>query len=218
MKLFPIPSTAQNAAVGAASAAIGNGAMAIGEMWQLVTTTPSYFKQGTQQRITCVAKANLVDGETVTIEVFSQKTSREMSDPYTAKSAVKVYELDVNGTGVTAGNVQVNVSADVTNINVAARLAAAITANNPELTVVDNLNGTLDVYAPSRQMSITEQVANAGFTVADQALTAAAAVGNMILAPSLPYLVDGAFGKQAAIIRVAADGNATLTRVTVENG
>ena len=66
MKIVPIPSTAQNAVVGAASVAIGNGAMALNETWQLVSTTAAYFKQGTQQRITCPVKANLVDGETVT--------------------------------------------------------------------------------------------------------------------------------------------------------
>lgn len=218
MKLIPIPSTAQNAAVGVGSAAIGNGAMAVGEFWQLVTTTPSYFKQGTQQRITCVAKANLADGDTVTIKVYPQLSSREQTDPYLAQPTTKVYEFDVPGDGVAAGNQQVNVSADVTNIQVAARLATALGVGNPELTVTNNGDGTLDVYAPSRQMVITEQVANAGFTVADQALTASNAAGNMIAAPSLPYIIDGAFGKQAAIIRVAADGNATLTRVKLEDG
>jgi hypothetical protein len=130
----------------------------------------------------------------------------------------KVYEFDVNGTGVATGNVQVNVSTDTTNLDVATRLTTALGVGNPELTVVNNGNGTIDVYAPSRQMVITEQVANAGFTIADQALTAAAAVGNMIVAPSTRYTIDGAFGKQAAIIQVAAGGFATLTRFKFEDG
>lgn len=218
MKAYPIPSTAQNAAVGVASAAIGGGALAIGDVLQLVSTTAAYFKQGTQQRITCLAKANLVDGETITVTVYPQLSTREQLDPYAAKPVTKVYEIDVTGNGVAAGNIAVDVSGSATAILIAGVLRAAILANNPELSVIDNGDGTLDVYAPSRQMVITEQVANAGFTIADLALTASNANGNMIVAPNLPYLIDGAFGKQAAIIRVAADGNATLTKLKLEDG
>jgi hypothetical protein len=61
--------------------------------------------------ITCPAKASFVDGETLTI-----------SDGTTAY----VFEFDVAGDGVGAGNVQVNISTDTSANAVAARLITAI--------------------------------------------------------------------------------------------
>lgn len=110
--------------------------------------------------ITCVAKANLVDGETVTIGDGTN---------------TKVFEFDVNGTGVTAGRVQVNVSAASTAADVAALLHAAINGVTTGLLVtsVDNLDGTLDLVADvagaAGNVSITDTVANAGFSVTGMA-------------------------------------------------
>jgi hypothetical protein len=104
--------------------------------------------------ITCTAKANLIDGETVTI-----------SDGTTAY----IFEFDVNGTGVGGGNVQVNVSTDTTAIQVAARLNTAI--NGTAITVTSTAvgDGTLtlanDAYGSVGNVLITETVFDPNFLV-----------------------------------------------------
>jgi hypothetical protein len=108
--------------------------------------------------ITCIATASIVDGETVTIG--------------DGLSAPKVYEFDVNGTGVTGGRIQVNVSTDTTATQVAARLVSAIQANQPAL-IVSNSNGVISVThqlaGAIGNVTITEAVANASFVVSGMA-------------------------------------------------
>lgn len=107
--------------------------------------------------ITCVAKANLVDGETVTIG--------------DGIHASVVFEFDVNGTGVTAGRVQVNVSAATDAASVAVILAAAINAENAagRLFVtadVTDANGTIDLtheFEGNFTTSVTDTVVDGGF-------------------------------------------------------
>jgi hypothetical protein len=215
---IPIPSTSVSATVAVASAALGS-AMVRGALYQLVTSTTSHFKQGTNVRVTCATQANMADTDTLAIQVFQQKSSRELARADAAASSISTtttYEFDKAGNGVATGNVQVNISTDTTAITVAARLATALAANNPELTVTNNGDGTLDLYAPSRQMVITENVAHASFTVADQVITAAAGAGVMCIPPNTPITLDGAFGKQGAIIRDAADGKASMTLLAYE--
>lgn len=105
--------------------------------------------------ITCVAKASLADTDYVTI-----------SDGLRAPA---LYEFDVTGDGVTAGRVQVNVSAATTAADVAALLKTAIEANQPVLTVTDAGSGVLTLshklYGTIGNVTIAESVANAGFTV-----------------------------------------------------
>ncbi len=108
--------------------------------------------------ITCVTKANLVDGEYLTI-------GDGINPP-------KLYEFDgVSGAadGVTAGRIAVDVFADTTAAQVAARLRTAILANQPALSVTDNANGTLTIshLIPGAvgNVAMTENVANAGFLV-----------------------------------------------------
>lgn len=106
--------------------------------------------------ITCVAKASLVDAETVTISDGTH---------------VKIFEFDVNGTGVGVGHVEVNVSAATSAADVAAILHAAINAITTGFTVTstDNLDGTLslknDANGVLGNVTITETVVNAGFLV-----------------------------------------------------
>jgi hypothetical protein len=108
--------------------------------------------------ITCIAKANLVDGETITI-----------SDGATAY----IFEFDVAGDGVAPGHVQVNVSTDTTAIQVAARLNTAI--NGTAITVTSTAvgDGTLtlanDAYGEVANVPITESVHNSGFLVTGMA-------------------------------------------------
>ncbi len=108
--------------------------------------------------ITCVAKANLVDGEIVTI-----------SD---GTNTPTIFEFDVTGDGVTAGRTAVNVSTATTAADVAAILNTAINGITTGLTVTstDNLDGTLslenDAVGAAGNVTITETVVNAGFIVA----------------------------------------------------
>lgn len=106
--------------------------------------------------ITCVAKANLVDGETITI-----------GDGFRPPV---VYELDVAGDGVAGDSVQVDVSGATTAAEVAAIMKTAIEANQPLLTVTDNTDGTLalahQLAGVVGNVTITYTVDDAGFAVA----------------------------------------------------
>jgi len=111
--------------------------------------------------ITCVAKTNLIDGETITIGDGTQ--------------AATVFEFDVNGTGVGGTNVQVNVSTDTTAIQVAARLNTAINGVVAGLLVTSTAvgDGTLtlanNAYGSAGNVAITETVLNVGFVVTGMA-------------------------------------------------
>lgn len=106
--------------------------------------------------ITCTTKANYVDGEVMVA----------LGDGI---SPAKEYEADVSGTGVTAGRVQVNLSADITEAQVASRLRTAILAAHPSIGVTDNGDGTLTLLhqwpGAGGNVTLTEGVANAGHTV-----------------------------------------------------
>ena len=132
----------------------GGSTAAAGDVFDVVLTTNPLAAAGS---ITCVAKASLLDGQTVTISDGTNPAS--------------VFEFDVAGDGVTGPNVQVNVSTDTTAIQVAARLHAAINGVVGGLTVTstDNHDGTLtlaaDASGTTHNVAITETVANAGFLV-----------------------------------------------------
>ncbi len=105
--------------------------------------------------ITCVAKASMADTDYMTIGDGIQ--------------VAKLYEFDTAGDGVTAGRVQVNISASVTAADVAAVLKTAIEANNPAIAVTDAGSGVLNlahkIAGTLGNVTITENVANAGFLV-----------------------------------------------------
>ncbi len=117
--------------------------------------------------ITCLAKASYVDTDFMTI-----------IDEY---GLAKLFEFDTAGDGVTAGRIQVNISADTTAADVAARLVTAIVANCPWLTVLDNVDGTIDLThkrpgVAGNEVIITDDVANAGHVVVSPMASGADAV------------------------------------------
>ena len=76
------------------------------------------------------------------------------------------YEFDVSNNGVAAGSVDVGANGASTAAAVATLLATAIAANQPALTVVDNLAGQLTV-SPSRiggYLAATESIVHASGT------------------------------------------------------
>ena len=103
--------------------------------------------------ITFVAKADLIDGETFTI-----------SDGTIAK----VFEFDVAGDGVAGTNVQVNVSAVTTAIEVAGVAHTAINAAEFGVTSTNPATGTLilanDTRGSAGNVSISDTVADLDFT------------------------------------------------------
>jgi hypothetical protein len=195
--LIAAPGTSDFTAVGVAAAALGS-TMAANVVSMFVSTTNCWIKQGTTKLVTCVAKASLAEGDYVTIAIDDGLS--------------KVYEFDLAPNGVTSGRIVVDISADTTAIQVAARLRTAILANQATLTVTDNGNGTLTITAPDKIMTITESVANAGFTVANTIVPAAAAAGSMYVPANVYVHLDGKQGPQLGVIRATADGSASLTK------
>jgi hypothetical protein len=119
-------------------------------------TGGGWRRVGARALVTCIAKASLVDTDYMTI-----------ADPVFGS---KLYEMDTAGNGVTGGRVQVNVSADTTAAEVAARLRTAILANQPQVSVTVNGDTLVLFYLfagpAGNTVVVTENVANAGFTVA----------------------------------------------------
>lgn len=200
-RLFPVTNSSVVASV-TATVAAAHSALVAGTDYQFVSSTNCWIRQGSSKLLTVVAKANLIDGETVTI---------------TVNGTAVVYEFDVNGTGVTAGRVQVNVSADTTAATVAARLKTAINANQATLTVTDPLNGTLVIDLPSVNagLSISDTVADAGFTNATGTMQATAATGSMFVPAGYVVLLNGSRGGQLGVLRDSADGKSSTAPVMI---
>lgn len=143
------------ATVGSSTATITAGSYAL---WSTISFAlkPAQVLARATGTITCVAKASLVDGDYLTIG--------------DGISPLKLYEFDLTPNGVTAGRIVVDVSTDTTAAQVAARLRTAILANQPSLSVTDNADGTLSIThnwpGSGGNVAMTENVANAGFTVA----------------------------------------------------
>lgn len=195
--LIAAPGSSDFTAVGVAAAALGSS-MATGIVSMFVSSTNCWIKQGTTKLVTCVAKANLAEGDYVTIAIDDGLTV--------------AYEFDLAPNGVVAGRVVVDVSADTTAAEVAARLRTAILANQATLTVTDNVDGTLTITAPNKIMTITETVVNAGFLVANAIVPAAAAAGSMYVPANVIITLDGKQGAQLGVIRATVDGSASLTK------
>lgn len=170
-------------------------------IYEFVSTTTCWIKQGGAWLITCVTKALSADTDFMTIAIDGASSD---------------FELDKAGNGVTAGRVQVDISGATTAASVAAILRTAILATftSSNLTVTDNLDGTLTVIMVGAQIAMAEHVANAGFTVAASTALAASAGSGSQLTPALQCrLIDGKFGQTLSVIRDAADGKSSLTRV-----
>ncbi len=106
--------------------------------------------------ITCTTKANYIDTDYMTIP--------------DALLGTKVYEFDTAGDGASGGRIAVNISGATTAANVAAILKTAIEANQGTLVVTDAGSGVLTlahkIAGVIGNVTITENVANAGHTVA----------------------------------------------------
>ena len=143
--------------------------------------------------VTCVAKANLIDGETVTI-------------------AGKTYEFDVAGDGVTGGNVAVDVSAATTAVTVALALAGAISSEGDCSVVWDGLTDTLGLVnltpGAAGNVTITDTVADAGFTHTGFTGGADGTVTVRLGATGAPSLTDGA---ALAVVTSAAGDIVSVT-------
>lgn len=161
------------------------------------SSTNCFIKQGTSLLVTCMTEANATDGDYFTL---------------TIDGAATIYEFDKAGDGVTSGRVQVNISADTTAATVAARLRTTILANQTQLSVTDNTDGTLTVVAPELRMTSSENVSHASFTIANAVCAPTAASGSMYVPAGLQVFLDGRSGPQVGVLRDTADGKATLTR------
>lgn len=190
-------SSAQHATVDGTARNVTDS-MAATQIYEVSGTTNMYVRQGTSKKITCATQADMASGDTVAIA--------------DGRDTAVVYEFRKAGS-VTPGNILVDISAAVTAANVAAALVAAIQANQPALTTTDNTDGTLRVLAPSRIMAVTENVAHASFTVADDVVPPSAADGSTLVLIGQTKHVHGARGAQLGVLQVSAAGVATLTRV-----
>lgn len=179
------------------AATMGTTGVPGAEVWAFAATTAAWVKQGTCKLVTCPAKASLVDTDFFTV---------------TVDGAAVIYEFDTSGNGATTGRIAVNVSTDTTAAQVAARLRTALLANQATLAVTDNTDGTLTIFLAGALMAITENVANAGFTIASASPTASIGNGSAFIPASTPALFDGTQGPQLGVIRDAADGKASLTK------
>lgn len=202
MRLIPSTTSSVTATVSGTAAAAAS-ALIDGIIYLFTSTTACWIRQGTSKLVTCIAKASMVDGETLTI---------------TVNGTAVVYEFDVNGTGVTAGRVQVNIS-DVgiaTAANVAATLRTAIIANQTTIVVTDPANGTLFIDLPgSRGLTVVEAVADAGFTVGNGTVQATAGAGSMLVPAGVQVLIDGDHGGQVGVIQDVAGGKTSIAYARV---
>lgn len=199
---YPVPIIAESierdVAEAEADAAI---ALVAGQHYEFVSSSACWIKQGAAFLITCVTKANLAEGDALTI---------------TIDGLAKIFEFDKAPDGIVAGRVLVDVSADTTAAQVAARLRTAIIASFPAtgLTVTDNADGTLTVIQIGAQVAMAEAVANAGFLAAASALLAATAgSGSMYVPAGRVVMLAGKHGQTLSIIRDAADGKSSITRL-----
>jgi len=197
MILTPDTTTARKVAVTASQAGFASS-MDDEQLWMFVSTTNCWIKQANPSgTITCVAKASLVDTDFMTINDG-------------INSAV-LYEFDTAGDGVTGGRVQVNVSTDTTAAQVAERLKTAILANQSYISVTHNGSGVLTLTATSRNITLTENVTDAGFLVSFGP-QASAAAGSMFIPANVIMPIDGRAGSNLSVIRSTADGDASLTK------
>lgn len=201
--ISPDTSTSIEKDVTAASGAVGfaTANMSADKFWLFVSTTACWIKQANPSgTITCIAKASMADTDFMTID--------------DGINAAVLYEFDTVGNGGTGGRVIVNISGATTAAQVAALLKTAIVANQPYITVVDNLNGTLSLSSTTRNITLTETVANASFLVTYGPI-ATAASGSMYLPANTPIVLDGRVGSNLSVVRDAADGKSSLTRARV---
>lgn len=200
MRLTPVTGTGQFSTVTATLAEVATGLGATFD-YLLATSTNTYVRQGTAKKITCATNANMTDGDYITI---------------TIDGTAVLYEYDKSANGVTAGRTSWAAGAG-TAAQTAATLKTAIEATQTALRCVDHGDGTLTVdLVDSRGLTITETVAHASFTITAGIMQASAAAGSTLIPASFPVMLKGALGGQVGVLRVSADGAASVTRCQVE--
>lgn len=198
MIFSPEISTALKVSVTATRAEFA-ASMSASSYWMFTSSTNCWIKQANPTgTITCVAKASMADTDFMTIN--------------DGINAAVLYEFDTVGDGATGGRVRVNISAATTAASVAALLKTAINANQSYITVVDNLDGTLSLSSTTRNITLTENVANAGFLVSYTPQATAAAL-SMYVPANYAIILDGGFGSNLSVLRDTADGSATLVKL-----
>lgn len=200
--MLPIPDITTSIKVSVAATQVGFASTMLPnhqDIWMFVSSTNCWIKQANPSgTITCVAKASMADTDYVTIN--------------DGVAAAVIYEFDTVGDGVTGGRIQVDISGATTAASVAVILKAAIEANQTNLTVTHNGSGVLTLAATTRNITVTENVADAGFLVTFGP-QASAASGSMFVPALHPVYLDGKNGSNLSVIRNTADGDAVLTRV-----
>lgn len=109
---------------------------------------------GSSGLVTCVTKALLADSDYLTVN---------------DGGGAQLYELDKAGDGCTPGRNCVSLTTAVTSVDVCAAIGSAIHVDQPSLTSLTTTNdsgtGLAEVFGGTGTMTMTENVANAGFTV-----------------------------------------------------
>lgn len=196
MIISPDTSSSLEVAVTATHAEFA-ASMSSGQYWMVVSSTNCWIKQASPTgTTTCVANAQMLDTDFMTVN--------------DGINAAVLYEYDKAANGVTGGRTAW--AAGTTAASVAANLKAAINGAQPYITVVDNKDGTLTLSSTARNITLTENVADAGFLVVYGPIATAAAL-SMYLPANVPVVLDGRIGSNLSILRDSADGKASLTRV-----
>jgi len=194
----PVTSTALEVAVGASHVEFA-AQMAASQFWLFVSSTACWINQANASgTITCVANANMLDSDFMTIN--------------DGINAAVIYEYDKSANGVTGGRVAW--AAGTTAATVAANLATAIRATQTNITVTDNGNGMLTLTSTVGNLTLTENVTDAGFLVT-YGPAASAGAGSMFVPANTPIMLDGGVGSDLSVIQDATGGKATLVRCKV---
>lgn len=195
MILMPDTSTSLEVAVGGSQVGFAS-AMALGDLWMLVSNTACWVKQGSPTAtIVCDTNANMADGDTVTIN--------------DGINAAVVYEYDKASNGVAGGHVVW--AAGTTAASVATNLAAAINGTKPNTSVVATAVGSTVTVTSTMGNLTTTKTSTSGMTVAFTP-QASAGAGSMFVPANVVVILGGQAGTDASIIQDAAGGKASLTR------
>jgi hypothetical protein len=126
------------------------------------------------------------------------------------------YEFDVANDGVAPGNVLVDIHAATTAASVAAKLVAAIIANQSGLNVTDNHDGTILLSPVNKTLawSFTVTVAASEVAVTQTPVATAGAQSYFCPAKKVVYL-DGSYGTHLSVLRDSSSGKASLNPIGV---
>jgi hypothetical protein len=170
-----------------------------GQSYLFASSASCWIRQGTARTVTCVPKANLVDGDRLTIGVPG--------------SGVKSYAFDVSGRGVGPDRVPVDVSSDTTAAQIATRLAAAIARTQPTLEIANPGDGTLALVLADGIATFAAYVADPGFSIATSVMNVTAGAGSMFVPSGHALMLSGDHGPQVGALQDGTSaGRCSVTR------